>query len=365
MNVRYAAAVFAVVYLCGCGGSAPRYSGTVQTESVTIGSMTGGRVVDVAVSTGMRVRRGQLIVQLDDAQLHADLAQAQAQAAQARANLAALERGNVATEVARSRDTANAAQAQYRQALASTTTERSAQADAVRDAQAAARLARVTYDRTRALAQTGDVSQQALDNARAQYLQAKARADQARAQYATVVNAQLPGQVEIARSNAAAAQAGYATSRNGPRPEEIDQGRAAVHAADAAIARAQSRLREATITSPADGVVASLNLHRGDLLTANQPAAIIDTFADPYVYIYASQSDLSRFTNGARVRLASDAGMGTFDGVVESHDRTAQFTPVNTETADQRAELVYGVKIRIHDAEHKLLDGTTVTVDRR
>ena len=58
----------------------------------------------------------------------------------------------------------------------------------------------------------------------------------------------------------------------------------------------------------------------------------------------------------------SDSGFGTFDGTVETHDRSAQFTPQNVETADQRAELVYGVKIRIHDPEHKLLSGTTVTV---
>ena len=36
--------------------------------------------------------------------------------------------------------------------------------------------------------------------------------------------------------------------------------------------------------------------------------------------------------------------------------------PQNVETADQRADLVYGVKIRIRDPQHELLSGTTVTV---
>ena len=53
----------------------------------------------------------------------------------------------------------------------------------------------------------------------------------------------------------------------------------------------------------------------------------------------------------------------TFTGTVEAFDRTAQFTPQNVETADQRAQLVYGVKVRIADPDHKLLDGTTVTVN--
>jgi HlyD family secretion protein len=122
-------------------------------------------------------------------------------------------------------------------------------------------------------------------------------------------------------------------------------------------------LREATILVPADGVVSSFNLHPGDMLAANQTAAVIDTFADPYVYIYASQSDLARIRNASRIVVHSDAGAGTFEGRVVAFDRSAQFTPQNVETADQRAQLVYGVKIRIHDPHHALLDGTTVTVE--
>ena len=122
-------------------------------------------------------------------------------------------------------------------------------------------------------------------------------------------------------------------------------------------------MREATVYSTVDGVVASFNLHPGDMLLANQPAAVIDTFADPYVYIYASQNDLGRVRNAKSLRVQSDAGAGTFSGTVETYDRTAQFTPQNVETADQRAQLVYGVKIRVHDPDHKLLDGTTVTIE--
>lgn len=200
--------------------------------------------------------------------------------------------------------------------------------------------------------------------ARAQNQQAWARVEQAQAQYQTLVNAQVPGQQQAAAHNAAAAQAAYATIRNGPRPEEIAQAAATLRAAEATVDRARIRLREMTIVAPIDGIVASFNLHPGDLLTANAPAAIIDTFADPYVYIYASQRDLASFANGTTVHVQSDAGGGTFDGRVETHDRTAQFTPQNTQTADERADLVYGVKIRIHDPNRALLDGTTVTIGR-
>ncbi|MGA7571676.1 MAG: HlyD family efflux transporter periplasmic adaptor subunit, partial [Candidatus Aquilonibacter sp.] len=144
---------------------------------------------------------------------------------------------------------------------------------------------------------------------------------------------------------------------------QIAQAQSQARSADAAATHALAELREATIYSTVDGVVASFNLHPGDMLAANQTAAVIDTFADPYVYIYASQSDLQTIRQAKSLAVHSDAGASTFLGKVEAYDRTAQFTPQNVETADQRAELVYGVKVRIHDPDHKLLDGTTVTVE--
>jgi hypothetical protein len=74
-------------------------------------------------------------------------------------------------------------------------------------------------------------------------------------------------------------------------------------------------------------VVESFNLHVGDLLNPNETAAIVDEFVDPYVYLYASQRDLAALGPGTRLRLSSDAGAGDFDGLVEAHDRSAQFTP--------------------------------------
>ena len=117
------------------------------------------------------------------------------------------------------------------------------------------------------------------------------------------------------------------------------------------------------IYAPADGAIASFDLHPGDMLGVNQTAAILDTFADPVCYVYASQRDLARFERADSIRVSSDSGAGDFRARSRPTIARAQFTPQNVETADQRAELVYGIKVRIHDPEHKLLDGSTVTVD--
>jgi HlyD family secretion protein len=366
----------ALLALSSCAGRRPAYSGTVQTESVAVGSQVGGRVVAVDVAAGTRVLRNSVLLRLDPSLLQAQRDQAVAQARQAAERLAELEHGNVPTEIARAREQTAQAAAQYRQAVAQTAPQTAAQAAAirdaeaaVRDAQAAVRVARITFERTRSLAATGDVPRQSLDQARADDAQARARLSQARARlsqarsnYANVVEAQLPGQRAAAQANEAAQSASYQTVRNGTRSEEIAQARSQLAAARAAVNYARARLDEAVVRAPAAGVVESFNLHPGDLLNPNQQAAIVDTFADPYVYIYASQRDLGALVQGARLRVVSDAGGTEYDGTVEAHDRNAQFTPQNTETADQRADLVYGVKVRVHDPDRRLLAGTTVTV---
>jgi len=366
----------AVAALSACGRSERVYSATVQTESVAIGSQVGGRVIEVDVAAGARVARGAVVLRLDPAMLRAQVDQAGAQTREAAERVAELEHGNIPSDVARAREQSAQAAAQYRQTIAQVAPQTAAQLAAVRDAEAgvrdarsALRLASVTYERQRSLAATGDVSRQTLDQARADYVaararvaQAAARVDQAREGYDNLAVAQLPGEEAAARANAAAQSANYATVRSGTREEQIAQARAQLRAAQAAEAYARTRLDEGIVRSPSAGVVESFDLHVGDLLGPNQTAAIVDEFVDPYVYIYASQQDLGALVAGRHLNVRSDAGAGDFDGVVETHDRTAQFTPQNTETADQRAELVYGVKLRIHDPQHALLDGTTVTV---
>ena len=49
-------------------------------------------------------------------------------------------------------------------------------------------------------------------------------------------------------------------------------------------------------------------------------------------------------------------------GDLEERDPSAQFTPNNVQTADDRSTLTFGVKVRIKDAGNRLYEGTTVSV---
>jgi len=146
-------------------------------------------------------------------------------------------------------------------------------------------------------------------------------------------------------------------------PAEIALMHSNVQEAQAALAAAQVALDETIIRTPSDGIVESIDLQPGDLLGPGLTAVVIDTLEDPYVRIYVPQRSLQEFRLGKNVTVRSDALSGaTFSGIVEQQDLSAQFTPRDVQTAEDRGDLTFGIKIRVHDPQHRLYSGTTVTV---
>jgi HlyD family secretion protein len=143
----------------------------------------------------------------------------------------------------------------------------------------------------------------------------------------------------------------------------LPQARLGVEAAQASLDAASAALDEMNIRTPSDGVIESLDLQPGDILLPGATAAVVDTLRDPYVIIYVPQRDLAPLAVGQSLVVHSDALPGeTFVGIVEERDRDAQFTPRNIQTADDRATLTFGVKIRIKAAAGRLYNGTTVSI---
>lgn len=208
-----------------------------------------------------------------------------------------------------------------------------------------------------------DASRTAADSARGAAQSADARLRQSTSALDSVENGSAAQTVKAAAENAAAAHAELSLVLAGTRPDQLQQARAAAKAADANVAGAAARLDETRVVAPADGVVDGLDLRPGDLVPAGAAVAQVDEFGNPWVRIYVTQSDMQHVKVGAAVRVRSDALAGqSFDGRIETIDARAQFTPRDVQTAEDRADLAFGVKIRIADPGRALRAGTTVDV---
>ena len=353
----------ALSLVAGCGRGDTTYSGTLQSESADVGSTVGGRVTAVLVADGQIVHTGQILVRFDEKDQRAALVQAQGSLAQAQAQLADLVAGPRPQDIAKANAQAAQAMHAYQQAQITGPHQIAQAQEQVRQTAAAAANAAADAARAKELYAKGYTSAQQRDTAAAANQQAQAQLAAAQAQLAAVQSGSVPQGVDAARQAYEAAAANAALIAAGSRPDQIEQARAAVAAAQGTIQAAQARLVEMTVRASADGVINGLNLRAGDLVPAGAAVATIDEFIDPYVRIYVPQSQLGQMHVGQEVSVHSDAlPKQTFTGSVEMIDQTAQFTPRDVQTSEDRANLVFGVKVRVHDPQRLLRGGTTATV---
>ncbi|MCX5757291.1 MAG: HlyD family efflux transporter periplasmic adaptor subunit [Candidatus Hydrogenedentes bacterium] len=358
-------AICVVLTAAGCDGkdNAPiDVTGQIEAVTVAVGSRVGGRVSEVLVEEGARVKQGDVLVKLETNEAEAAIAAAQARLAQAGATLTKLETGARPEEIRQAEAAAARAEAQYQMAQkGSRKQEVRAASSAVDAARAQRDEAKDEFERVNKLREGSAVSQQLYD-------QAEHALQAAEAQWHTAterLNMAVEGarSEEIAMAKAAYDQAAAARDlvKNGARKEDIDAARAVRDAAEADVQRARIADDEMAVKSPRDAVVESLDIHPGDLVKPGAVASLVDP-EDLKVYIYVTAFTLGRLRVGEKIPLTADAyGTERFAATVDRIASQGEFTPRNLQTKEERAQQVFGVKLKLDSAGGKLRPGMTVT----
>ena len=315
-------------------------SGTLEARNVSVGSKVGGRITQVLIAEGDHVKKGQLLVAFDDAELNAALLQARGTYAQSKANYAKMTRGSRPEEIAQAQATNDSRTHAISEATA-----------AAERARADAANAEIEYRRYQQLSKDGVVSREQLDAA-------ESRDQMAQAQAASAEDA-----VTVARSDSAAAAAARRMTEQGFRREDIAAARADVERTEGALKEAEARYLERQVLSPADAVVEVLDLRPGDLIPANSPVAKLLEADQLYVIVYVPQDQIGRIRVGQAAEVKVDAFPNeAFHAVVEQIRQQAEFLPRNVQTKEERQHQVVGVKLRVQNPEGKLRAGINADV---
>jgi HlyD family secretion protein len=81
------------------------------------------------------------------------------------------------------------------------------------------------------------------------------------------------------------------------------------------------------------------------------------------VMIYVPEAELPRIALGQKASVAIDAYPGrSYEGEVVYIAQTAEFTPKNIQTKDERTKLVFGVKVRVPNPDGTLKAGIPADV---
>ena len=312
-----------------CGGGdegTARVSGHVEATEVQVASEVGGRLIELRVAEGDRVARGDVIARLDTSDAELQLARARAERQAADAQLRLLQAGARAEDVRQAGAQAEAA-----------ATDAAA-------AQAELRSAELDLERFEALlrANAGSVKQR--DDARAR---------------AEVARERVRGAAERVR----AAQENLARLRSGARPQEIDAARARVAAVDAQIATLEKNVADAQVVSPVGGIVTLKLADQGELVPPRAPLVVVTDLDHAWANLFVPEPLIPRVAIGQEATIFTDAGGPGIPGRVTFISPTAEFTPRNVQTADERSKLVYRIKVTVDNSGGVLKQGMPVDAE--
>jgi HlyD family secretion protein len=127
-----------------------------------------------------------------------------------------------------------------------------------------------------------------------------------------------------------------------------DQALSAIKNAEAQVDRIQSVLHDLTLVSPRSGRVQYQLLRSGEVVTAGAPVLTILDLTDVYMTIFLPGADAAKLDIGGEARIILDAVPDyVIPATVSFVAADAQFTPKTVETKDERAKLMFRVKLKI------------------
>jgi multidrug resistance efflux pump len=341
------------------------WSGTVEARDISVGSRAGGRVKQVLVREGEHVELGRPLITLEPGELQAERLIAAGQLAQVEANLDKLLNGARPEEVAQARARAATAAAALEQSRRGPRAEDIAQARArLVSVQAALDKAQADADRTRRLFASGAISRAEADNAEAALKSATGQRDAQQHALEELVNGVRREEVRQAEGRAMEARAQEKLVVSGSRVEDIKAAQGMVDAAKGRLEQIDVMIRELVIVAPVAARVESLDLRPGDILAPNATAATLLEVDQLYVRIYVPETQIGRIHVGDVVPVHVDSfPHRSFAGAVEHISSVGEFSPRNLQTADERADQVFAMRVGLRDGADVLRAGMAAFIE--
>ena len=287
-------------------------TGTIEITRTDVMPKVSGYIGELLIKEGDSVTRGQVVARISRPDLEVQKLRDEAALVKAQLQLEDLKKGSRIQERSEAEATIASGQAVYDKAK--------------RD-----------YERQQDLFQQGAVSAQQMDATRSSY--------------------------EVAASNLAASQARGSLVAEGNRPDVITAQQAEVDRSQAIVQLAKTTLDDMVILSPIDGLVFTKNYEQGEYVNAGAPIATIGNWRDCWVKVYISSTQLGLIQVGQDVAVMVDSfPKREFSGQIKEISQQAEFTPRQSITKQERANMVFAVKVKIDNVEGILKPGMPADV---
>ena len=287
-------------------------SGNVEVTEVNAGFKYPGRIAELPVDEGQRVKKGDRLAVLDSAEIEPQVMQSRAFLSEAKTKLEELRAGARPQEIEQAKANVGYADAEFSKA-------------------------RKDFQRAEALFKDGAISAQNMDAARKSY-------DSAASQHQKAIEA-------------------LSLTKEGTRKEQIAAAEQRVKQAEAGLIISEERLKDTVLNAPVSGVILKKNVEAGDTIASGVPVCTIGDLENPWVKVYVKEDKLGLVKLGQKAEIRVDSYPGKFyEGIVTYISSEAEFTPKNVQTQEERVKLVFGVKVSVKNLKDELKPGMPADV---
>lgn len=287
-------------------------TGTIEVTRADIMPKVNGYITNFTLQAGDTVQAGQEIARISRPDLEAQALRDEAALAKAVAQLRDLEAGS---------------RSQEQQEIAAN----------LEAAQSVHQKARLDYERYQQLYKQGAVSLQQLDAARSA--------------------------LDVAYNSVKALEQRLSLSAEGARPEAIEAQRLEVERSKAVLAASKAVARDTIVTSPLGGLVLTKNFEDGEYVNPGSALATVGNMNDCWVKVYVPSTHLGQIKIGQQAEVKVDSFPDkVFSGSVKEISQSAEFTPRQSITQRERANLVFAVKVKVENQDGSLKPGMPADV---
>lgn len=293
--------------LCGC--SEQGVTGEVEAVIRVQPSETAGKVLEVPVSLGQTVKAGDVLAVLDDTAARFTYEQMEQTLLKKQAVLEDLQEGAAKEQIQQGRNTVTIAAAEYQ------------------DAQLRLQRAQTELARQTTLWESGALPQSTLERYQDE-----------------VTAAEKAITVAAAQHDTAQQQLNYLLEEQVSEPQ-LRSAVADVTIAESQLAQLQTELDKYKITAQADGVIISLLVREGELVTAGTDIADISSSSEQYLVVYWPVKRLNQVTYGQQVAIVYDGQQET--GTISFLDIHQQYTPKDQQNSLNKNQESVKMKVRL------------------
>jgi HlyD family secretion protein len=287
------------------------FLGYVEADNMMIAPILGGRLVAAPPKKGETVKQGDVLFALDDEAQNLALVSAEASYAVAQNNLADLQFGRRAPEIAQ-------IQAQLTAAIANL--ER----------------AQLDHDRIAKTMASGASSYASYDQA----------------------NATL----NVAAARKAELEAALVTARLPAREAQIAAAEANRKMAAAAVSTARLKISDMQVKTPADAVVEDRFFNIGETVAAGQPVVQLRKAGDLKLVFFVPEQMLTKATLGTPIHYACDGCTGG-TAQISRIDPQPEYTPPVIYSQSAKSKLVFRAEADVNAQDKQLLPGLPLQVE--